>query len=67
MVSVNRKGDVEALAEIDLAARVISLRISPDGSGFIFTRRQEAKDVAPLIYVVLDWLAELERKLPLDE
>jgi hypothetical protein len=44
-----------------------SYDVSPDGSRFIFTRRQEAKDVVPQIYVVLAWLDELERKLPVGE
>jgi len=44
-----------------------SYDVLPDGSGFIFTRRQEANVGAPQIYVVLDWLAELERTLPQGE
>jgi serine/threonine-protein kinase len=75
-----RAGEDATLPEFGTPETVLDLRalelvydsqksydVSPDGSGFVFTRRQEAKDVAPQIYVVLDWLAELERKLPLDE
>jgi hypothetical protein len=44
-----------------------SYDVLPDGSGFVFTRRQAANDEAPQIYVVLDWLAELKRTLSLGE
>lgn len=42
-----------------------NIKVTPDGSGFIFTRGQEAEQEAPQIYIVLDWLAEVERMHPL--
>ena len=44
-----------------------SYDVLPDGSGFVFTRRQEAREATPQIYVVLDWMADVERRFPLDE
>ena len=43
-----------------------SYDISPDGSRFVFTRRDEDPGAGSRIYIVLDWLAELDRKIPLD-
>ena len=41
--------------------------VLPDGSGFVFSRRQGTNQAVSRIYVVLDWLAELERTHPLGE
>ncbi|MCZ6755248.1 MAG: protein kinase [Gemmatimonadetes bacterium] len=56
--------DLEELGLVTDTRR--SYDISPDGSRFVFTRRDEDPGAGSRIYIVLDWLAELDRKIPLD-
>ena len=56
--------DLEELGLVTDQSR--SYDTSPDGSRFVFTRRDEDPGAGSRIYIVLDWLAELDRKIPLD-
>ena len=42
-----------------------SYDVAPDGSRFVFARRQGGDEGGAEIFVVLDWYAELERLVPL--
>jgi hypothetical protein len=57
--------DLRALELVDEDPQ--SCDVLPDGGGFVFTRRRAANRDTPQIYVVLDWLADLERRFPLAE
>ena len=57
--------DLDELGLVTNPAR--SYDVSPDGSRFVFTRREEDAAAGSQIYVVLDWLAELDRTIPLGD
>ena len=57
--------DLDELGLVANPAR--SYDVSPDGSRFVFTRREEDAAAGSQIHVVLDWLAELDRTIPLGD